>query len=264
MPESPLSDRAVRIAAAAEALTRAGRTRTPIATLTTHWPELDEGGAYAIARASEALRAEPRVGYKLGYTSAAMRAQMGVDQPNYGVLTAATRVAHDGQLAMAELIHPLVEPEIAFVMAADVPDPAGTAAAVGSVHAALEIVDTRYEAYKFKAADNIADNSSAARFVIGPAMALPPGSDLAALPVQLWADGELLGEGRGADALGHPLTALTWLAERLLKAGALLRAGDVVLTGGLTRAHPARSGRHFTARVGEAAQGGGEVTLRFV
>ena len=95
---------------------------------------------------------------------------MGVDQPNYGVLAAPTRVVHGGVLAMSELIHPLVEPEIAFVMAADVPDPTGTAAAVASVHAALEIVDTRYEAYKFKAADNIADNSSAARFVIGPAM----------------------------------------------------------------------------------------------
>lgn len=255
---------AERVAAAAEALLHARQTRQPIATLTTHWPELDEAGAYAIARATEALRGEARVGYKLGYTSAAMRAQMGVDQPNYGVLTAPTRVVHGGLLAMAELIHPLVEPEIAFVMAADVPDPAGTAAAVASVHAALEIVDTRYEAYRFKAADNIADNSSAARFVIGPAMALLPGCDLAGLPVRLWADGELLGEGSGADALGHPLTALTWLAERLRRDGAMLRAGDVVLTGGLTRAHPARAGMNFRAQVGDPAQGGGEVVLRFV
>jgi 2-keto-4-pentenoate hydratase len=253
-----------RIAAAAEALLQARRSRQPIATLTTDWPELDEAGAYAIARATEALLAEPRAGYKLGYTSAAMRAQMGVEQPNYGVLTAPTRVAHGGELAMAELIHPLVEPEIAFVMAADVNDPAATAAAVASMHAALEIVDTRYEAYRFKAADNIADNSSAARFVIGPAMALPPGSDLATLPVRLWADGSLLGEGSGADALGHPLTALAWLAERLLKDGTRLRAGDVVLTGGLTRAHPAREGMAFRAQAGEPAQGGGEVRLRFV
>jgi 2-keto-4-pentenoate hydratase len=253
-----------RITAAAEALLQARRSRQPIATLTTHWPGLDETGAYAIARATEALLAEPRVGYKLGYTSAAMRAQMGVDQPNYGVLTAPTRVVHGGVLAMAELIHPLVEPEIAFVMAADVPDPTGTAAAVASVHAALEIVDTRYEAYRFKAADNIADNSSAARFVIGPAMALPPDCDLATLPVRLCVDGGLLGEGSGADALGHPLTALTWLAQRLLHDGAMLRAGDVVLTGGLTRAFAAQPGMRFSSHVGDPTQGGGEAALRFV
>ncbi len=255
---------AERIAAAAEALVAARRSRRPITTLTTHWPELDEALAYAIARTTEALLGEPRAGYKLGYTSAAMRAQMGVDQPNYGVLTAPTRVVHGGVLAMAELIHPLVEPEIAFVMAADVPDPTGTAAAVASVHAALEIVDTRYEAYKFKAADNIADNSSAARFVIGPAMSLPPDANLATLPVRLCADGDLLGEGSGADALGHPLAALTWLAERLLRDGAMLREGDVVLTGGLTRAFAAQPGMRFSSQVGDPAQGGGEAALRFL
>jgi 2-keto-4-pentenoate hydratase len=263
MPDAPtcLSE---RVAAAADALVAARRSRRPIPTLTTHWPDLNESDAYAIARATEALLAEPRVGYKLGYTSAAMRAQMGVDQPNYGVLTAPTRVVHGGVLPMAELIHPLVEPEIAFVMAADVPDPEQTGAAVASVHAALEIVDTRYEAYRFKAPDNIADNSSAARFVIGPAMALPQGTDLAALPVRLWADGDLLGEGSGADALGHPLAALTWLAERLLQDGAMLRTGDVVLTGGLTRAYAAQPGMRFSARVSDSAQGGGEVALRFL
>jgi len=263
MPDAPtcLSE---RVAAAADALVAARRSCRPIATLTTHWPDLSEADAYAIARATEALLAEPRAGYKLGYTSAAMRAQMGVDQPNYGVLAAPTRVVHGGVLAMSELIHPLVEPEIAFVMAADVPDPAQTGAAVASVHAALEIVDTRYEAYRFKAADNIADNSSAARFVIGPAMTLAPGCNLATVPVQLSVDGERLGEGSGADALGHPLTALSWLAERLLRDGTMLRAGDVVLTGGLTRAFAAQPGMRFSSHVGDPTQGGGEAALRFV
>ena len=263
MPDDP-SPHSERIAAAADALVTARRSRRPIPTLTSHWPDLSEADAYAIARATEAQLAEPRVGYKLGYTSAAMRAQMGVEQPNYGVLTAPTRVVHGGVLAMSELIHPLVEPEIAFVMAADVTDAGQTGAAVASVHAALEIVDTRYEAYRFKAADNIADNSSAARFVIGPPMSLGPDCNLADVPVQLYVDGDLLGEGSGADALGHPLTALTWLAHRLLADGTMLRAGDVVLTGGLTRAHAAQPGMRFSSRVGHPTQGGGEATLRFL
>jgi 2-keto-4-pentenoate hydratase len=263
MPDAPTCED-TRIAAATEALVAARLSRRPIATLTSQWPDLDEASAYAIARATQARLAEPRVGYKLGYTSAAMRAQMGVREPNYGVLTAPSRVVHGGVLAMAELIHPLVEPEIAFVMAADVTDPAQTAAAVASVHPALEIVDTRYEAYRFQAADNIADNSSAARFVIGPPLVLPPDCDLAALPVRLCVDGEPLGEGHGADALGHPLAALTWLAERLLREGQALHAGDVVLTGGLTRAFAAQPGLRYTARVGEPPDRGGEAVLRFV
>ena len=129
---------------------------------------------------------------------------------------------------------------------------------------ALEIVDTRYEAYKFKAADNIADNSSAARFVIGPAMSLPPDANLATLPVRLCADGDLLGEGSGADALGDPLAALAWLAGGLLRDGAMLREGDVVLTGGLTRAFAAQPGMRFSSQVGDPAQGGGEAALRFL
>lgn len=239
----------LRIAKAAAALRRARMERVPIELLSARWPDLDEAGAYAIARATRALAGETPVGYKLGYTSAAMRAQMGVEQPNYGVLTQGDGIAHDGEVAIGELIHPLVEPEIALVLGRDVGTPVADADAmrscVASVHPALEIVDTRYEAYRFLACDNIADNSSAARYVIGPGVAPDALPDLASVDVSLAADGEVLDRGVGAAALGDPLLALAWLANRLIAEGTPLRERALVLTGGLTRAHAAKAGMHF-------------------
>lgn len=253
-----------RIADASLALRRAREERMPIEVLSARWPDMDEAAAYAIARATQSLLGEKPVGYKLGYTSAAMRAQMGVEHPNYGVLTAPGRIEDGGEARLDSLIHPLVEPEIAFVMARDVADLADLAdallAAVASVHPALEIVDTRYTAYRFKACDNIADNSSAACFVLGapcPPHQLP---DLSGVAVSLAADGDVLDRGSGADAMGNPLNALAWLAQRLLGEGSMLRAGDVVLTGGLTRAHAARAGMQFVG----SFPGLGEVRVRFV
>jgi 2-keto-4-pentenoate hydratase len=253
-----------RIVDASSALWRARLERAPIEVLTARWPDLDETAAYAIARATQALLGQQRVGYKLGYTSAAMRAQMGVEHPNYGLLTEPGRVPDEGEIRLDSLIHPLVEPEIAFVMARDVTDAPQDADvlldAVASVHPALEIVDTRYTAYRFKACDNIADNSSAACFVLGAPRALRELPDLASVAVSLAADDIVLDHGCGADALGNPLHALAWLARRLLGEGAMLRAGDVVLTGGLTRAHAARAGVQFAGRF----SGLGEVRVRFV
>jgi 2-keto-4-pentenoate hydratase len=253
-----------RIAAAAAALWRARLVRVPIEVLTANWPDLDEAGAYAIARATQALAGETPVGYKLGYTSAAMRAQMGVEHPNYGVLTQGSGIAHDGEVSIGALIHPLVEPEIALLVGREVVEPVADADAmrshVAGVHPALEIVDTRYEAYRFLACDNIADNSSAARYVIGPVVAPDAVPDLASVEVTLQADGEVLDRGLGAAALDDPLLALAWLANRLIAEGTPLHEGALVLTGGLTRAHAAKPGGRFVG----SFSGLGEARVRFI
>lgn len=259
----PMTQDNSRVAEAAAALRRARMDRAPIEVLSANWPGLDEAGAYAIQRATQAIDAAQPAGYKLGYTSAAMRAQMGIEHPNYGVLTRISRVGHDGVVATGELIHPLVEPEIALVLAHDVTQPVADSASmrrlVASVHPALEIVDTRYLEYRFGAVDNIADNSSAARFVVGAAVSPDALPDLGAVGVSLHADGTQLDSGVGAAAMEDPLLALAWLANRLLAEGARLRAGEVVLTGGLTRAHAAKAGMQFVG----CFAGLGEARVRF-
>lgn len=225
-------------------------------------PDLTEADAYAIQ--AELLRemGGTRAGYKLGFTSAAMREQMGVDHPNSGVLLDHMRI--DGpDLPAGELIQPRVEPEIAIQLGRDLHGadvtPQHVADATAAVRPAIEVVDSRYRDYRFQSVDNIADNSSAARYVLGAPKALAGIGDLRRVEVQLDIDGSVVDRGVGAAALDSPLAAVAWLVRQLAARGEGLRAGEVVLTGGLTRACPLRAGQTVLARFGG---GLGDLRLR--
>lgn len=201
-----------------------------------------------IVTANRLARGERVIGWKLGYTSIAMREQMGVSEPNFGPLTD-VMLLDDGGTVPRTLIQPRVEPEIAFrfgrALSADDGEITRAAVfdAVESVHACLEVVDSVWANYRFSLAQNTADGSSAAGVVIGPRL---DADDLEAVEVALAVDGAPAGNGIGADASGHPADGVVWLLGRLGRAG--LRAGDVVITGGLTRAVPLESGGLVTAR----------------
>ena len=189
----------------------------------------------ALVVADRLARGERRVGWKLGYTSAAMREQMGIDAPNTGPLTDAMLLA-DGAAIPDTVIHPRVEPEVAIVMATDVLTPVRAediGPCVGDVRASLEVVDSVWQDYRFTWAMNTADGSSAAYAVLGPALDV---ADLPGMAVTLNRNGVDVGTGSPSDAMGGPLHALAWLAEELLGRGEHLTAGEVILTGGLTRA----------------------------
>jgi 2-keto-4-pentenoate hydratase len=126
------------------------------------------------------------------------------------------------------------------------------AAAVGSAHAALEIVDSVWLDYQFTLADNTADGSSAAAVVIGPD--LHSRDDLDRIDVDLFLNESHVGAGRGADALGHPLQALCWLAQALSQHEEAVHAGDIVITGGLTSAIPIGPGDVIRADFGDGVQ----------
>ncbi len=171
-------------------------------------------------------------GWKLGYTSQAMRKQMGIDQPNVGPLLD-TMLLPSGSVIDTGVVQPRVEPEIAAVLARDVDDPANAVAAVGEWRLALEVVDSVWRDYRFDWALNTADGSSAAFVVLGD----PVAGDVADLEVEL-AVGADVAVGRSDAAMGDPRRAVRWLAEQLEGRPRGLRAGDVVITGGLTRAIP--------------------------
>jgi 2-keto-4-pentenoate hydratase len=239
----------------AERLLESKRTRTPISPLSDAHPGLAEEEAYRIQDALLAAEGDAPVGYKLGFTSRSMREQMGVDAPNYGRLTASMHVDPDvGPVRLSGLIHPRVEPEIALLVERDLAGPgltpAAAYAAVRWAFGALEVVDSRYVDYRFLAVDNIADNSSAARFVLGSPVALGDARDLRLTGALLWRDGKVIARGVGADALGDPIRALVWLANRLGEVGRGVEAGSIVLTGGLTRAHSVDKEGTFVAEFG--------------
>jgi 2-keto-4-pentenoate hydratase len=235
---------------------REGRTLAPISARA----ELSMDEAYAIQHritADREARGQHRIGWKLGYTSLVMREQMGVDQPNFGPLTDAMLV-EDGADVAGRFTQPRVEPEVALRFARDVPAGADRAVvldAVESAHAALEIVDSVWADYRFTIEDNTADGSSAAGIVIGPEIPLDRIDDVA---VTLELDGEEFGTGHGRDASGHPADGVVWLVAQLAERAERIRAGDVVITGGLTGAAPLAEGSEISG----IFDGGTRVSVR--
>ena len=194
------------------------------------------------------------VGRKVGLTAKAVQVQLGVDQPDFGVLFDDMAIADGGTLSPARVLQPKAEGEVAFIMAADVNDPEVTreqvAAAVGSVVTAIEIVDSRIEDWKITFADTVADNGSSAFFVLGSDPKPLEGLDLWTCGMALEVNGEVVSIGAGAACMGHPLNALTWLAQTLAKRGDALRKGDVVLSGALGPMFAIQPGDHVRATIG--------------
>jgi 2-keto-4-pentenoate hydratase len=187
------------------------------------------------------------VGWKLGYTSEAMRRQMGIDEPNLGPLTDAMMLVSGATLPEAGLLHPRVEPEIVLIAGATRPgterDPDSVAAAVTGARAALEVVDSVFQDYRFRLEDNTADGSSAAYAVLGPELPFEDELvDLRDTRVTLKRNGQPCGVGVGRDAMGGPFEALRWLVTALADGGRQLVEGDIVLTGGLSAAVPLEPG----------------------
>ncbi|MCD9033965.1 fumarylacetoacetate hydrolase family protein [Luteimonas sp. Y-2-2-4F] len=196
--------------------------------------------AYAVQRASierRLARGERRVGIKMGFTSRAKMLQMGVSDLIWGRLTDGMLVEDGGSVALSRYVHPRVEPEIAFLIARPL---AGRVtlpqalAAVEAVAPALEIIDSRYEDFRFSLTDVVADNSSSSGFVVGPWAS--PRTDLSNLGLVLSFDGRPQAFGSTAAILGHPLRSLVSAARVIAEAGDALSPGDIVLAGGATAA----------------------------
>src|SRR6266542_2311265 len=230
-------------------LTKARADRTAIGSLSASFDGFDLAAAYEVQRI---LRREagPLAGWKLGVTSRAKQAQIGVHEPVRGHLAAADALDLGSPLVVAEHIQPRCEPEIVFIMGADLSGPAVTSSAVLTATAAvavgIEVLDSRYTDYKFTMPDVVADNTSAGRYVVGSAVPVA-GLDLRLLGVVLEHNGEVVATASGAAALGHPAAAVAWLVRSLAVENEGLRAGDIVLSGGLTAAVPVKAGDVVTA-----------------
>ncbi|WP_422062418.1 2-keto-4-pentenoate hydratase [Sphingopyxis sp.] len=200
----------------------------------------DVEGAYAVQTINTQFwEAQGRriVGRKAGLTAKAVQAQLGVDQPDFGALFDDMRVADGGTLDPAKTLQPKAEAEIAFVLGADLLDPGTTveqvAAAVATVHAAIEIVDSRIADWKITFADTVADNGSSAFFVLADEGLPLAGLDLEGAAMEMDVGGKTASTGVGAAALGNPLNAAAWLAQTLASRGEPLKAGDILLAGAL-------------------------------
>ncbi|WP_067461391.1 2-keto-4-pentenoate hydratase [Actinomadura macra] len=251
---------------AAGTLLDAYASGTPLPPLTASYPDMSVADAYAIqfAQVSAWTSDGARIkGHKVGLTSAAMQRQLGVDQPDSGVLLDSMFLPENTPIDHGRFLQPRVEPEVAFVLGRPLRGPGVTAAdavaAVDFVLPALEVIDSRIADWRIALADTIADNASSGGVVLGTSPARLDAVDLVLGGCLLHRDGELIDTGAGAAVLGSPVNALVWLANVLGERGEGLEAGHVVLPGSITAAVPAAPGDVFTATFA----GIGSVTARF-
>jgi len=222
---------------------------------------------YAVQALLERRSAHPVFGWKIAATSEAGQRHIGVDGPLTGRLLRERVAAGGSALRLGANHMRVVEPEFAFRIGRPLVPRASSysvdevMAAVDTLHPAIEVPDSRYDDFaRVGAAQLIADNACAHQFVLGPAATSRWRTrNLAEHGVTGIVAGKLRREGTGANVLGDPRAALTWLANELSRLGIALAAGQVVTTGTCVPPLPVEPGDRTTADFGEL----GSVELSF-
>jgi 2-keto-4-pentenoate hydratase len=237
---------------AARILREAQEQRTPVEPLTSTFPELTVADAWSIQslnREAQLAAGRTVLGYKCGLTSQAMQHQMGVDEPDFGVLLDDMRVPEGGAMDIDQFLQPRIEAEVILVLGADLGAGTTTAdvlAATAYACPSLEIIDSRIKDWRLTLIDTVADNASSGAFVMGEGVAID-GLDLTKVEVVLRVNGAEVARGLGSAALGHPAAAAAWLANRLGDFGLVFGAGAIVMTGSLHASLPVTRGDDIVA-----------------
>jgi 2-keto-4-pentenoate hydratase len=228
--------------------------------------ETDLSSAYAAQRINTERKLNEGhriIGCKIGLTSFAVQKQLGVDQPDFGILTDRMVVAQGEPIAWNELMQPKAEAEIAFIMGGDL---SGEKISMGELEkaiesavASIEVVGSRIEGWNIRITDTIADNASASHFVLGNKRAKLGEIDLENCRMSMTRAGEVVSTGEGRACMGNPMNAALWLAQTMNDLGSPLRAGDIVLAGALGPMVAVNPGDQFTASI----EGLGEVGVSF-
>ncbi|WP_293373284.1 fumarylacetoacetate hydrolase family protein [Nevskia sp.] len=238
----------------------------PIAPIRDLLPPGDVAAAYQIQEANTRkwLKQGRRlVGRKIGLTSVAVQKQLGVDQPDFGMLFADMEVCDDEPIASGRVCQAKVEAEVAFVLDRDITVEQATMAdvirAIAYAVAAIEIVGSRIANWDIRLVDTVADNASSGLYVLGNTPMLLPGLDLRDCAMQMTHGSDVVSTGVGHACLGHPLNAVLWLARKMVEVGRPLKAGDTILSGALGPMVVVQPGDRFEAVIA----GLGSVRARF-
>lgn len=251
---------------AARAIAHARQSRTPIGPISKSHGIATIEDAYAIAQINtrEKLAAGGRIsGKKVGLTSKIVQQQLGVDQPDFGVLFADMEYLNGDTIQMSSLIHPKVEAEVAFVLGRDIDQARPTWAefllSIKYAMASIEIVDSVVKDWAITLYDTVADNASSALYVMGDQPVAVDAVSLADVGMQMSINGEIVSTGAGASCLGHPLRSAYWLACLMAQNNQPLRRGEVILSGSLGPMVAVRPGDVVDVSIG----GLGRVGCRF-
>lgn len=250
----------------ADELLVAGTTLVPVHPLRDRLEGMTLADAYYVQTAQlQHHLAAGRVlaGRKVGLTSLAMQAQLGVDSPDFGYFFE-DMVHHEGaSIPVSAFIQPKVEPEFGFVLKSRLQGPGVTleqaTAAIGAIYPAIEIIDSRITDWDITLVDTVSDNASCGAIAVSSvALNIDP-AELLHVSCSLVIDGLVTGSGTGADVMGNPVAPLAWLANLLGAEGVALEAGQLILPGSFTKAEPVTAGSTVVADFG----GLGSLTIHF-
>lgn len=228
----------------------------PITQLSKQDINLNRLEAYQVQEIGIALRenaGEKTIGLKMGLTSEGKRKQMNLDSPLYGELTDKMQVPAGGKINISPFIHSKIEPEIAFLIAEDLKGPVTreqVLSATSAVCACLEVLDSRYEQFKyFSMEDVIADNSSSCQYILGPWLQDFKTLELRELKMKMSVDGKLVHEALSKEISGDPVVSVIELCRLLALRGRKLPAGTFVLAGAATAAVELKPGMQISLEV---------------
>ena len=228
------------IAAAARALRESRAARSAIPPISATFGIVALADAYAVAEVNTRDRIAGGVrivGRKIGLTSAAVQKQLGVDQPDFGMLFDDMEYLNGSEVPTSRLMQPRIEAEVAFVVGHDLPDGMPSYGeflrCLSTCVPALEIVDSAIADWKITLADTVADNASCGLYVLGDQPVDVGRLSLSEIPMEMRKNDVTVSTGRGAACMGHPLRAAYWLARAMAERGQVLKAGEVILSGAL-------------------------------
>lgn len=242
---------------AAFALRQARKTRQPIASISNTYSIVNIEQAYSVAaiNISRCVENGKRIiGKKVGLTSLAVQQQLGVNEPDFGLLLEGMEVLNNETVSLDTLIQPRVEAEIAFVMSSDlgshIPSWGEFVSNIACALPALEIVDSAIAEWKINLFDTIADNASCALYVLGDQPVSVSSTNLSDVPMSMTCNGHLVSSGTGTACLGNPLRAAYWLAATMSRRGEPLKAGETILSGALGPMVSVSHGQYVQASFG--------------
>lgn len=227
----------------AKELYEAQKNQQPITALTDRYPDITLDDAYDIQlqvvklKESDGIRV---IGKKIGLTNKPIREQIGVFEPDYGIITSDGLLLDGETLHMKEFIAPRIESEIAFILGEDINlsqypvTPSDIIHATYGIAPALEVVDSRIKDWKIRIQDTVSDGASYAAIVMGNQISRLDGLDLRVLGMAAYRNGELVQHGASGSVMGNPINSVVWLANKLLSLGLEMKKGEIILSGSFT------------------------------
>ncbi|HLB56782.1 MAG TPA: fumarylacetoacetate hydrolase family protein [Coxiellaceae bacterium] len=231
------------LAKLADQLDQAIINKKTIPQISAAYPNITLKQSYEIQKQGIALRqkrGEKIVGYKMGLTSPEKRAQMHVNAPIYGTLTNVMQIKSNAVCKLDQLIQPKIEAEVAFILKKELKGKVTleqVLSASSGVCAAMDIIDSRFQNFKFTLSDVIADNCSAGRFVLSEQVHDPMKVDVSKLKIELIINDKVVEVGTSQDISGNPAHSVMMLAHLLFdEENAGIPAGSIILCGSAVNA----------------------------